>query len=353
MVPTQPIKPSLEALALTNVAFMQNHIHNFYDMRRTWIASGVCAAICTGIFASGATVRPGAFSLFCCGPQVIEAATSGGKEADKQTNSLIQMQLKTTDSTTGLSDRDIKNITKFGLTIPRDFYELASLVQNMAGVTKLLFGFNARLTVMLDNWHQFLTRVPGTTIRTLCQLVQADPSAAYQLGWFIDRQMQFLVLCASGRHENVLILTLLDFGATCQQLEDGAFEYKLNEFLRDKVGRRGTAAPTAAAASSGLATRTTNAANSFDVTINPQKGILETNSNDTWQVFIDHAGSAPIPNMCCRWHLNGKYVKNCFNAASHIQLDNTQIKAVKVWVERCRARMPRSSSDARGAKKKN
>jgi hypothetical protein len=36
---------------------------------------------------------------------VIEAATSEGKEADEQTNSLIQMQLKTTDTTTGLSEK--------------------------------------------------------------------------------------------------------------------------------------------------------------------------------------------------------------------------------------------------------
>jgi hypothetical protein len=138
------------------------------------------------------------------------------------------MQLKTTDTTTGLSDKDIKNIMKFGFMFPRDFYKLARLAQNMAGVTELLFGFNARLTVMLDNWHQFLTRASGTTILTLRQLAQADPSAACQLGWFIDRRMQqFLVLCTSGRREDV---TLLDFGVTSQQLEDGAFEYKLSEF---------------------------------------------------------------------------------------------------------------------------
>ena len=356
MVPTRPTRSFLEVLALTNVAFMQNHMHNFLRHSKSLdvqIASGVCAAIRTGTFTSGATDRPGAFSLFCCGPQVIEAATSDGKDANEQTNSLIQMQLKTTDTTTGLSDKDIKNIAKFGFTIPRDFFELARLMQNMAGVTELLFGFNARLTVMLDNWHQFLTRAPGSTIPTLRQLAQAEPSAACQLGWFIDRRMQqFLVLCASGRHDDVINSTLLDFGTTRQQLEDGAFEYKLSEYLRDRVGRRGTAAPAAAAASSGSATRAaTRASKSADATINPQKGVFETTSNDTWQVFIDHAGSAPIPNMCCRWHLNGKCVKNCFNAASHIQLDDTQIDAVKAWIEKCRARMPRNSSDARTAKK--
>ena len=116
-------------------------------------SSGVCAAICTETFTSGATDRPGAFSLICCGPQVIEGTTLGGKDANKQTSSLIQMQLKTTNTTTRLSEKDIKKtITKFGFTIPRDFYELARLVQNMAGATELLFGFNARLTVMLDNF---------------------------------------------------------------------------------------------------------------------------------------------------------------------------------------------------------
>jgi hypothetical protein len=151
------------------------------------------------------------------------------------------MQLKTTDTTTRLSDKDIKSITKFGFTFPRDFYELACLVQNMDGVTELLFGFNARLTVMLDNWHQFLTRAPGTTIPTLRQLAQADPSAACQLGWFIDRRMQqFLVLCASGRHEDVINSTLLDFGPTRQQqLKDGAFEYKLSKFYVTKFNNAG------------------------------------------------------------------------------------------------------------------
>jgi hypothetical protein len=223
----------------------------------------------------------------------------------------------------------------------------------MAGVTELLFGFNARLTVMLDNWHQFLTRAPGTTIPTLCQLAQADPSAACQLGWFIDRRMQqFLVLCASGRHEDVINSTLLDFGPTRQQLEDGAFEYKLSEFLCDKVQRRGAAAPTSAAASASAATRTSSrAAKSADVATNPQKGVFETLQTDTWQVIIDHAGSAPIPNMWCRWHLNGKCVQNCFNASPHIQHDDTQIEAVRAWIEKCRARMPRSSVDARNAKK--
>ena len=112
-------------------------------------------------------------------------------------------------------------------------------------------------------------------------------------------------------------MTFLDFRTTRQQLEDGAFKYKLSKFLRDKVGRRGSSAQTAAAASAGAATRTAlRAAKTADAAINPLKGVFfETNRTDTWQVFIYHAGSVPIPNMCCRWHLNGKCVQNCFNAA--------------------------------------
>jgi hypothetical protein len=124
MVPTQPITSFMEVLALTNVAFMQNRMHNFLRHSKNLdvqIVSGGCPAICTGTFTSGATDRPGAFSLLCCGPQVIEAATLGRKDANEQTNSLIQMQLKTTNTTTGLSTKDIKTITKFGLTIPLQF----------------------------------------------------------------------------------------------------------------------------------------------------------------------------------------------------------------------------------------
>ncbi len=44
-------------------------------------------------------------------------------------------------------------------------------------------------------------------------------------------------------------------------------------------------------------------------------------------------------------------MKNCFNADSLIQLTDTQIEAVKAWIEKCHARMPCPSLDARNAKK--
>ncbi len=64
----------------------------------------------------------------------------------------------------------IKCISQYKFTISNDFFELAQLVQNMVGVSELLFGFDAHLTVMLDNWHQFPTQSVGKMIPTLLQL---------------------------------------------------------------------------------------------------------------------------------------------------------------------------------------
>jgi hypothetical protein len=164
-----------------------------------------------------------------------------------------------------------------------------------------------------DNSNPLPARAGGPFSGLPAWLVHRQTNAAF-LGSVRERTTR-------GRNQ----LDALSFGATRQQLEDGAFEYKLSEFLRDRIGRHGSEAQTAATVSAGLATRTaTRAARAADATINPQKGVFEMNQNDTWQVFIDHAGSAPIPKMCCRWHLNRKCVKNCFNAASHKQLNDTR-----------------------------
>jgi hypothetical protein len=69
-----------------------------------------------------------------------------------------------------------------------------------------------------------------------------------------------------------------------------------------------------------------------DAEINPQKDLLETNTNDKWQVFIDLVGSTPIPNIRCRWLIYGTCVKICFDNASQGQLDETQTSAVRAWM---------------------
>ena len=157
------------------------------------------------------------------------------------------------------------------------------------------------------------------------------------------------MLRTRARHVDDLNTTaFLDKGPTRQQLEDGNFAYPLSDYLKDKVGRRPAAAsPTSAAPPTPTNRTATQASNTADAVINPQKDRFETNSNDKWQVFVDQAGSAPIPNMCCRWHLHGECVKGCFNAASHVPLDDSQIAEVKIWIDKCRAWTPRSMVDAR------
>lgn len=52
----------------------------------------------------------------------------------------LMLQLKTTDTTTGFSEKDIRSVTKLNFTVPRDFQELARLLENMTDASKLLFG---------------------------------------------------------------------------------------------------------------------------------------------------------------------------------------------------------------------
>ncbi|KAI2490852.1 hypothetical protein MHU86_23705 [Fragilaria crotonensis] len=119
--------------------------------------------------------QSGAFSLFCCGPQTFARAAAIGREASDHASTLVQMQLKTTDTTTGFSEKDIKSMTKLNFTVPKDFHELARLIENMSGVLELLSGANSPLTHMLDEWSRFLTRAVGSTLATLRQLAHADP----------------------------------------------------------------------------------------------------------------------------------------------------------------------------------
>ena len=66
---------------------------------------------------------------------------------------------------------------------------------------------------------------------------------ACRLGWFVEKRMQqYLVLCAGVEHEDEINPTLLEFRATRQQLEDGAFVFPACNFLKDRLGRGADAA---------------------------------------------------------------------------------------------------------------
>ena len=246
-------------------------------------------------------------------------------------------------------------MTKLSFTVPRDFHELARLVENMAGITEILFGFRSPLTDMLYEWRHFLTLSVGSTLATLRQLAHTDRTAACRLGWFIDRRMQqYLVLCAGVDHEDEINPSLLDFRTVRQQLEDGAFVFPACDFLRDKLGNSTDlthGAPTVTP--SGSNSRTNRRAPPADEVINSQKDLFPKDPNDNWQVYLDHVRSGPVPNMCCRWHLNGKCRASCFLKVSHVALTTEQIASVREWIKQCRARMRRpTNADGPGKKQK-
>jgi hypothetical protein len=354
--PSAPVSSFAELLALSNVAYVQNHIQNFLRNtkgRDALIPMGLCTAIRTVSFISDVSDRPGAFSLFCCGPQVLDRSTAGSRESYDYTNSLVQMQLKTTDTTTGFSEKDIKTMTKLSFTAPRDFHELARLVENMAGITELLFGARSPFTDMLYEWGHSLTRAVGSTLATLRQLAHTDFTAACRLGWFIDRQMQqYLVLCAGVNHKEEINPSLLDFRAVRQQLEDGAFVFPTCDFLRDKLGRGAEQKPGAMTVTpSGSTSRTNRRTPPADKIINPQKDLFPKDQNDNWQVFLDHVRTGPMPNMCCRWHLNGKCRSSCFLRDSHVTLTTEQVASVKEWIKQYTSRMRRPSHNEGAGKK--
>ena len=314
---------------------------------------GFCAAIRTASFLADWS---GAFSLFCCGPQTLARSHTSGRDALDHVSTLVQMQqLKPTNTTTGFLEKDIKSMTKLNFTIPRDFHELARLLKNMAGAAELLFGPGSPLTQMLDKWHPFLTRAVGSTQATLRQLAHEDSSVACRLGWFIEKRMQqYLVLCAGVEHKDDINPNLLDFRSTREQLEDGAFVFPACDFLKDRMAIGGNSAKAEApAAATGGGTGTGRRGQPADAVVNPQQDLFLKDANDNWQVFLDHMRSGLIPNMCCRWHLYGKCIRSCFLSASHVALTTKQTASrVRAWIEQCRARMRRPSSDSTPPDKK-
>jgi hypothetical protein len=86
-----------------------------------------------------------AFSLFSCGPQPLDKKSlTGSADEIELADNLMRMQLKVADSTTRLSDKDIKKLTVVHHVASRDFCALANLFANMADVTELTLSLALR-----------------------------------------------------------------------------------------------------------------------------------------------------------------------------------------------------------------
>jgi hypothetical protein len=195
-------------------------------------------------FISSTSDRPEAFSLFACAPQPLSNnKISGADDGVSPADALMRMQLKVTDSTKELSDKDVKQLTIVKHSVSHSFQDLSALCENMAGVTELVFGLRSPVVTMLRSWVEFLSRSGGMTTAGLRQLAHTDPTSPARLGWFIERRLQqYLTACAAADH--IDSVDFFAFNATRQQLEDDVFCYPLCAYLQARLaGKKGAAGP--------------------------------------------------------------------------------------------------------------
>ena len=205
----------VEIIGLGNAVHVDQHHHLRSGLGLdVGLPAGFRSAIKFAAFISGTTNKPDAFSLFACGPQPLTTSTTNATDDDSGTqDDLMRMQLKIANSTTGLSDKDVKKLTQLKHhVVPRDFHELSLLMKNLAGVTALVFGGASPLTLMLNGLVRFLTVSGGSVVSGLRHLAAVDKSAPSRVGWFVDRRIQqYLTACASCDHVDLVDLDLFDF----------------------------------------------------------------------------------------------------------------------------------------------
>ena len=123
------------------------------------LPSGFCSVIRMALFIATTNDRPEAFKLFSCGPQPLDKKSlTGLTDKSESADNLMKMQLKVTDTTSGLSDKGIEKLTLVHHVLPCNFRALVKLFDSMACLTELNFGPAAPLTTMLVLWVHFLTQ---------------------------------------------------------------------------------------------------------------------------------------------------------------------------------------------------
>jgi hypothetical protein len=341
-----PLESYSEILGLGNAAFVSQHLHHVLREQEgldVYLPAGFCTAVKTAAFVSLLSERPGPFSLFCCAQQPVDLGSSGERDEDAiDADALMRWQLKLTDSTTGLNDKDVKSLTKVRYYAPKDFRELSVLLENTAGVTTLVFGGQSLTTRMLRKWVSFLT-TSGPVVAQLRQMAHNDPTSPSRLGWFIERRMQeFFRNCSSVGHADDVDPSIFDFATTRRDLTDGVFPFPLCPYLKAKLAPKGSAQ----GSGKGAAVLKRGGGVADDVVLNLQTVTFKRRHQDHWPTFLENVHMAPLPWMCCRYHLNGKCVSNCRNSDSHTPLSTEQAAAMPTWIAKCRSLMPKSGEPA-------
>lgn len=102
------------------------------------------------------------------------------KESVDRASTLVQMHLKMTDTTTGISEKDIKSMMKLNFTNLMDFHKSLLNYSNTCQGSCTYFKWN----------HFLLMWVAGPTLSMFCLLANKDTSAACRLRWIVKKRMQ-------------------------------------------------------------------------------------------------------------------------------------------------------------------
>ena len=120
-----------EIIGSTKAAFVAQHLHHHLKTRlglNVLLPSSFCSTVRMASFISRTNNRPEAFSLFSCSPQPLDKKALTDLTGNVElADDLMRMQLKVADSTTGLSDKDIKKLPLVRHVVPHSFRALAEL----------------------------------------------------------------------------------------------------------------------------------------------------------------------------------------------------------------------------------
>jgi hypothetical protein len=182
-----------ELLGFAGNAFVRTHMHTYLrgDAHNCdiFISQGLCAAVKTASFLSNFSTRPGPFSLFSCITEPTEKSDLGGEDDS------LRMKLKLQDSSEGLSDKDIRGLTKVFHVAPATFVDLRSYLANFSGICTKVFGATSSIVTAIKQWSTFLAT--GGLQPRLRRLVDKDCALPTKIGWLIEcRIEQFLQHCA-------------------------------------------------------------------------------------------------------------------------------------------------------------
>jgi hypothetical protein len=190
---TAPVASYEELLGFANVAFVRTHTHTYLrgDAHNCdiFISQGLCAAVKTASFLSNFSTRPEPFSLFSCITEPTEKSDLGGEDDS------LRMKLKLQDSSEGLSDKDIRGLTKMFHVAPAIFVNLRSYLANFSGICTMVFGATSSIVTAIKQWSTFLAT--GGLQPRLRRLVEKDRALPAKIGWLIECRIQlFLQHCA-------------------------------------------------------------------------------------------------------------------------------------------------------------